>query len=190
MEAFVARLVKEFEDGRMSRRQLIQRLALAATAGPAAVSRAAAQTTSAFRTVRLDHMSYQVPDYRRTRDFYAGLIGMSVEADNGKDYCQLQFGDVHNAGARARSFLSLRTPASQGGQSVNPRIDHLAFTIDNWDTNRVRAELERRGLKPRPAPAGDGDTPNYMSFYVPDPNGLELQISGIARPGDSLYKRP
>jgi len=187
MEALVARLLTDFESGRMTRRELIQTLALAATAGAAGAN---AQTAPAFRTARLDHISYQVPDYGRTRDFYAGLIGMSVEADNHKDYCQLQFGEVHNSGARARSFLSLRTPASQGGQRVTPRIDHLAFTIENWETSRVQAELERRGFKPRLAPAGDGDTPNYVSFYVPDPNGLELQISGIARPGDSLYKRP
>jgi len=188
MEAFVTRLVMDFERGRMSRRQLIQTLALAASTG--AAGSASAQTTSAFRTARLDHVSYQVPDYARTRDFYAGLIGMAVEADNRRDYCQLQFGEVHHSGARARSFLSLRTPAAQSGQPVAPRIDHLAFTIDSWDTTRVRSELERRGFQPRLAPAGDGDTPNYVSFYVPDPDGLELQISGIAQPGDALYKQP
>jgi catechol 2,3-dioxygenase-like lactoylglutathione lyase family enzyme len=184
METFVARLLNEFEHGRMSRRQLIQVLAAAATG---AAANAGAQSPAPFRAVRVDHISYQVPDYRRTRDFYAGLIGLSVEADNGKDYCQLQFGEAHGTGARARSFLSLRTPAPQ---PVTPRIDHLAFTIENWDTTRVRTELERRGLKPRLAPAGDGDTPNYVSFYVPDPDGLELQISGIARPGDALHTRP
>ncbi|MBI2188866.1 MAG: VOC family protein [Acidobacteria bacterium] len=188
MEAFVSRLLKEFENGRMTRRQLIQALACAAAAAGSAGVRA--QSTTPFKAVRLDHISYQVPDYRRTRDFYAGLIGMSVEADNSKDYCQLQFGDVHNGGARARSFLSLRTPAAGNGQPVTPRIDHLAFAIDEWDTTRVSAELERRGFTPRLAPAGDGDTPNYVSFYVVDPNGIELQISGIARPGDALYKRP
>lgn len=193
MDAFVSQLLKQFEDGKMTRRQLIQSLALAALAGPAAAS-AAAQTGNGFRTVRLDHISYQVPDYKRTRDFYADLIGLSVAADNGKDYCQLQFGEVHQAGARDRSFLSVGTARPQtgppAGASPGPRIDHLAFTIERWDTNRVRAELERRGLRPRLAPGGTGDTPNYVSFHVEDPDGFDLQISGIAQSGDPLYKRP
>jgi catechol 2,3-dioxygenase-like lactoylglutathione lyase family enzyme len=193
MEALVSRLLKQFEDGTMSRRQLIQSLAVAALAGPAATS-VRAQTGNRFRTVRLDHLSYQVPDYRRTRDFYADLMGMSVAADNGKDYCQLQFGEAHKAGARDRSFLSVRTARPQTGQAVGPspgaRIDHVAFTIESWETDKVRAELERRKLRPRLEPGGTGDTPNYVSFHVEDPNGFDLQISGIARPGDPLYKRP
>lgn len=181
MEAVVDRLLTQFEAGKITRRQLIQSLAVAALAARGA----AAQTGTGFRTLRLDHISYQVPDYKRTRDFYAGLIGLSVAADNGKDYCQLQFGEAHKAGARDRSFLSATTSPSPGS-----RIDHLAFTIESWDTDRVRAELERRGLRPRLAPGGTGDTPNYVSFHVEDPDGFDVQISGIARPGDSLYKRP
>jgi catechol 2,3-dioxygenase-like lactoylglutathione lyase family enzyme len=188
VEVLVDRLLKELEDGRMSRRQLIQTLALAATAGAAATG-AGAQTVAAFRTVRIDHVSCQVADYRRTRDFYAGLMGMAVEGDNGKDYCQLQFGDVHNAGARARTFLSVTSLGPQAGQDRSG-IDHLAFSIENWDSDRVRTELERCGLTPRLQPGGAGDTPNDVSFHVTDPDGLGVQISGIARPGDSLYKRP
>jgi hypothetical protein len=30
-----------------------------------------------------------------------------------------------------------------------PRIDHIAYTIENWETNAVKTELERRGLNPR-----------------------------------------
>jgi len=52
----------------------------------------------------------------------------------------------------------------------------------------VKAELERRGLKPRLQQGGAGDTPNYVSFHVEDPDGVGVQISGIARRGDSLYK--
>jgi len=190
METLISQLLKDFEGGRMSRRQLIQSLALAALAGSAASS-AAAQTGNGFKTMHLDHISYQVPDYRRARDFYAGLMGMSIVDDNGKDYCQLQFGDADVAGARERAFLSVRTPQSQAGQPANPgpRVDHIAFKIDSWDTNRVKAELERRELQPRLQAGGSGDTPNYVSFHVKDPDGFEVQISGIARPGDSLYKK-
>lgn len=191
METLISQLLKEFEGGKMSRRQLIQSLALAALAGSAA-SRAAAQSGNGFRTITFDHISYQVPDYKRSRDFYAGLMGMSIVDDNGTDYCQLQFGDARVAGARDRAFLSVRTLQPQAGQPANPgpRVDHVAFKIDNWDTNRVKAELERRGLQPRLQAGGPGDTPNYVSFHVKDPDGFEVQISGIARPGDSLYKRP
>ena len=189
METFISQLLKDFENGRMSRRQLIQSLALAAVAGSAART-AAAQTGNGFRTTHFDHISYAVPDYTRGRDFYAGLLGMSVVDDNGKDYCQLQFGATGVAGARDRAFVSLRSPQPQAGQPANagPRLDHVAFKIDNWDTDRVRTELERRGLQPRLQAAGQGDTPNYVSFHVKDPDGFEVQISGVARPGDSLYK--
>ena len=54
--------------------------------------------------------------------------------------------------------------------STPPRIDHIAYTIENWDKNAVKAELERRGLNPQP------DTEN--SFHIKDPNGFDLQISG------------
>lgn len=190
METVISQLLKDFEGGKMSRRQLIQSLALAALAGSAA-SGAAAQTGNGFKTMHFDHVSYQVPDYRKARDFYSGLMGMSVVGDNGKDYCQLQFGDSDVEGARARAFLSVRHPQPQAGQPANPgpRYEHIAFKIDNWDTNRVKAELERRGLKPRLQAGGPGDTPNYVSFHVTDPDGFEVQIAGIARPGDSLYKK-
>ncbi|MBI4478109.1 MAG: hypothetical protein HY654_13110, partial [Acidobacteria bacterium] len=69
MESIIAGLLKQFEDGKMTRRQLIQSLALAATtAGPAATTLAgqtpAASTASRapapWKTVHLDHISYQV----------------------------------------------------------------------------------------------------------------------------------
>jgi len=48
-------------------------------------------------------------------------------------------------------------------------IDHIAYTIENRETNVVKAELERR-LNPR------HETEN--SFHIKDPNGFDLQISG------------
>ena len=169
METVMSQLLEQFEDGKLTRRQLIQRLAAAALAGGGG---AAAAQDVAFRTMNLDHISYDVSDYRRTRDFYARLMGMTIANDNGKDSCELHFGDARGVGVRDRTMMSIRTAQSA-------RVDHLAFKIDNWDTDRVRAELERRGLKGQLARGGALDTPNYVSLTVPDPDGVGVQISGL-----------
>ena len=156
MEHVIAKLLQDFERGQMTRRQLIQSLALTVTAASAAGAAAAAPAGGkGFKAVTVNHISSQVADYAKTRDFYADLFGMKVSQDDGKQ-CFLSFGDT---------FLIPRNrPAN------TPRIDHIAYTIDNWDKNAVEAELKRRGLQPRP------DTEN--SFHVEDVNGFDLQISG------------
>jgi catechol 2,3-dioxygenase-like lactoylglutathione lyase family enzyme len=158
MESIIAKLLDDFEHGRTTRRQLIKSIALVATA--AAVPRpASAENSKGFKGVAVNHISYQVNDYAKTRDFYADLLGMKVVADTGKQ-CNLILGDTN-------TFVIPRN-APEG--SAPPRIDHIAYTIENWDKNAVKAELDRRGLNPQP------DTDN--SFHIKDPNGFDLQISG------------
>ncbi len=149
MEHLISKLLDNFEQGKLTRRQLVQSLALAATTASAAPGAAP------FQAVSVNHISYEVRDYRKTRDFYADLLGMKVTHDNGHE-CSLVFGD---------SILIARNHAAN-----TPRIDHVAYTIDNWDRHAVEAELKRRGLQPRP------DTGN--SFHVKDPDGFDLQIAG------------
>ncbi len=184
METVISHLLKQFEDGRLTRRQLIQRLTAAALA--AAGEGTATAQTAGFKTLNLDHINYVVTDYTKSRDFYAGLMGMTVANDDGKGSAEVHFGDARGVGVRDRTMMSLHNvqPSQRTG------VDHIAYKIDNWDTDRVKAELDRRGLKARLAQGGALDTPNYVSFMVQDPDGLGVQISGIARPGDSLYKRP
>lgn len=155
MEQIIAKLLNDFEGGRLNRRQLIQSIAIAATA--AGATTASAAESKGFKAVTVNHISYQVADYARTRDFYVDLFGMKVSGDNGRQ-CNLSFGDT---------FLLPRN-ARQGGQT--PRVDHIAYTIENWNQADVKAELERRGLAPRE------DTVN--SYHVKDPDGFDLQISG------------
>ena len=160
MEHLIAKLLEDFEHGRMTRRQLIQSLALAATATATARAAvpAAAEPTK-FRAVSVNHISYQVADYGKTRDFYADLFGLKVVADTGKQCC-LVLND-------SNTFI---IPRNAPPEVTPPRIDHIAYTIAAWDKNAVGAELRRRGLQPEP----DSDN----SFHVKDPNGFDLQISG------------
>ena len=156
MEQIIAKLLQDFERGKMSRRQLIQSLTMAATVAGAAAPAGAAEGKG-FQAVTVNHISYQVADYTKTRDFYADLLGMKVSHDDGKQ-CYMSFGDT---------FLLPRN-ARQGVTA--PRVDHIAYTIETWDKNAVEAELKRRGLAARP------DTED--SFHVKDPDGFDLQISG------------
>jgi len=158
MEHIIAKLLSDFEEGKMNRRQLIRSLAVAASAAAAAAPAVAAEGP-AFKAVTVNHISYQVADYTKTRDFYKDLFGMNVSHDDGRQ-CYMTFGDT---------FLLPRN-ARQGGTTPVPRVDHIACTIETWDKNYVEAELKRRGLTPRP------DTEN--SFHVKDPDGFDLQISG------------
>ena len=163
MEHIINGLLKDFEQGKLTRRQLIQSLALTATAaaatGAASATPAAAANGSAFKAVAVNHISYQVKDYAKTRDFYVDLFGMKVSQDNGKQ-AYLAFGD--------EGTWLLPRNAREG--KAAPLVDHIAYTIDDWDKGRVEGELKKRGLDPRP------DTEN--SFHVKDPDGFDLQISG------------
>ena len=211
MEQIITKLLRDFEDGFLNRRQLIQNLGLAFSA--ALGGKAYAQTPagkpagavdSPFKTVELDHISYQVKDYRVTRDFYADLMGMEVKNDTGKQ-CELYFGNSmllarnrrrpgEEAGAAAAAPAApAPSAAPQAGRRPAPTslVDHIAYRIYNWDTDQVREELLRRKLLAdnNAKPDTGGGIAGYSSFHVSDPDGFNLQISGWAGPKDSVSKK-
>src|SRR5262245_48693506 len=105
MEYIIGRLLQDYEHGKMTRRQLIQALALTATAASAATPAQAAPANA----VAINHVSMQVADYKKTRDFYAGLFGMKVTEDDGKIQCRLEFGP---------NILVARNASSRPGAKV------------------------------------------------------------------------
>ena len=159
---------------------MIQSLALV---GAAAFGGSSVTASAGLKAISVDHISYRVPDYRRTRDFYAGLLGMKVTDDTGTQ-CELRFGD---------SMITARNPRPRPGQPVDPdpkpTVDHIAYTIADWDTGAVKAELDRRGLKPRLDLGDAASAPNYVSFHIKDPDDYDVQISGVAQPGDSQSRK-
>ena len=182
MENLIAGLLRDFEDGKMTRRQLIQSLATAAMVGSASAAAAqapatassAASTPAPWKTVWLDHISYQVSDYKRSVEFYKNLMGWEVQNDAGTRQATLRIGDVGGIIIRnSRQPAPDAPPAASGRPPVTGVIDHISFGIAPWDTDKVKAELERRGLNPRPDMVGE----NFKSFHVKDPDGWDLQIS-------------
>src|SRR5437763_2967580 len=105
MESVIAGLLQEFENGRLTRRQLIQSLALAAAAaapGGTLLAQGAQKASTIpapkdaapWKTVWLDHISYAVSDYRRSAAFYRDLMGWEIKNDEGTRQATLKIGDI------------------------------------------------------------------------------------------------
>ena len=161
MEDIIAKLLQDFEQGKMTRRQLIQSLALAATAASATgAAPAAAADKYVVKTTYLNHVGYQVADYRKSRDWYADLFGMKVALDDGKK-ANLAVGES------LLIFHNRQSPST-------PIIDHICFTVADWDKDKsvrgaVEAELKRRGLEVQSS---------ANSLDIKDPDGFRIQLGG------------
>lgn len=187
MEQTIATLIKDFEDGKMDRRQLIKSLAVLAIAGPAAaVQPAAAQAKAPWKTVHLDHISYAVNDYKKSAEWYSNLMGWEIANDNGKNQATLRIGNVGEIIIRNnRRPDGAATPAGPGAGAMANRpplsgvINHVSYGIEPWDTEGVKAELTKRGLNPREDMVGA----DFKSYHVYDPDGWDLQISNQTKIG-------
>jgi catechol 2,3-dioxygenase-like lactoylglutathione lyase family enzyme len=161
MEQIISRMVEDYACGKTSRRELIRGLAVlcaAATVSATMGASAASASGKGFNAVAVNHISYQCADYAKTRDFYADLLGMQAHNDDGTQ-CYMRFGE------------SVLIPRNAKNRPTNTAgIDHIAYTIADWNRQAVEAELKRRGLEPTP------DTDD--SFHVRDINNYDLQICG------------
>jgi catechol 2,3-dioxygenase-like lactoylglutathione lyase family enzyme len=159
MEHIIAKLLQDFEQGKMNRRQLVKSLAVAATAA-SAMAPAASAEGKPLQALYINHISYQVADYTKVRNFYVDLLGMKVTEDDGKQ-CRLVFGN--------NMLIARNRPTG------TPKVDHIAYTITNWDVEKegLAAELKRRNLPF----TGDAKT----SFHVKDPEGFSVQFGGLVQ---------
>ena len=149
-----------------------------------------------WHTLYLDHISFEVPDYRRSAAFYQALLGWDVRPGNGTQ-ASVQIGSIAggiirgNAAARAAARgnaggAAAVPPPPAAANGVTATIGHISFGIDNWDTERVRGELKKRDVvyvnregqrEPRPDMTG-----TLESFHVPDAMGWDLQIGNKIAP--------
>ena len=83
MEAMISNLLSRFEQGRLSRRDLVQGLAMLAGSGAAAFAQGQAQKQEAgLQGARIDHVSIQVSDLPRSIAFYQSTFGFTVLSED------------------------------------------------------------------------------------------------------------
>jgi catechol 2,3-dioxygenase-like lactoylglutathione lyase family enzyme len=132
-----------------------------------------------WRTIWLDHISFEVSNYKETVAFYTALLGWKPGTDEGSQN-QCQIGDVGDIIIR-RGFAGRGGAAAPAARRAT--MGHVAFGITPFDPDQVKAELEKRGLVARVDTGGRGDihTASYKSYHTFTPNGFDLQISSTTR---------
>ena len=152
MQAIISELVKAFEKGTVSRRELIRSLTMLATAG--GVASVAKSQETPFTSTRIDHISVQVTDLPRSIDFYEKIFGLSILNE-----------DRENAIVRmgtTRIIVSLHAKPPTG------IVDHYAIAIENFDREAVTQALRQHGLT--------AEQNLDYGFFVRDPEGIPVQI--------------
>ncbi len=155
----------------------------------AKLSVAAPFAPTGWKTVWLDHFSFNCTNYKESASFYQNLLGWTPTYDEGaqNELMMADFGDIIIRGGNPLD------PGFRGPAARRARIDHISFVIAPWDTDGVKAELEKRGLRAQidtssrhKAPDGtwvpdEIHTAAFKSYHTATPNGYNLQISYVTR---------
>lgn len=118
---------------------------------------AAVFAPTGWKTVALDHVTFNMADYRREAAFYTALMGWRLRSDDGTE-AVLDIGDWGSAVFKRGD-----------GKTI---VESFSFAIDPWNAGAVERELRARGL----SPVADHGANGFESFWVKDPDEWPTQI--------------
>ena len=148
-------LLKRYERGEMSRRDLLTALSAVVAAAAAPTTVDAAPAVGPVK--QMNHVSIFVPDVQKSKQFYQDLFGLPL-LTNQDPGVNLSTGP---------SFLGIYpAPNAQKGS-----INHLGLGIENFDADAVLKTLTERGVPARIRQRGD-----TKELYLTDPDGISVQL--------------
>src|ERR1700722_5270537 len=150
MEAIIANLLGRFEGGKLSRRALIEGLAMLTAAGAAE-----AQEASGLKAAKIDHMSIQVSDLPRSIAFYQKMFGLTIVSEDKPN-------EIVRLGGSGKVLVSLHHKSPTG------LVDHFAIGVENFNKDAVTRLLKERGASP--------EDNLDAGFHIKDPEGISVQI--------------
>lgn len=154
------RLLNQYENGHLTRRQL-----LVALAAVAATNSSSAAAQSPIGTVRqLNHVSIFVPDVKKSVRFYQELLGMPVLTEQSP-------GINLNAGA---GFLGIY-PAQQ---AASGSIHHFCLGMESFDADATLKRLTDRGVQANIRMRGE-----TKELYFTDPDNVRVQLQDVKYKG-------
>src|SRR6266849_3636473 len=156
MQHTIDTLVRQFEQGRLTRRQLVQGL-LVVAASPAVAQQPPA---GAFLAAGIDHVQITVDDLKASQQFYEKLLGVK-----GRNPSATQV----NIGVGTGNFVAIQS----GTGRIKP-IDHFAIAVENFSPEAALAAIERVAPGTKAEKSGN-------SVFVTGPEGVRVQFNAPAR---------
>jgi len=150
MENIISNLLGRYERGTLTRRELIQGLAMLAVASGTVLA-----ADTGFAATSINHVSIQVSDIKRSAEFYMRAFGLPKRKAGNPDAVRLGVGPSH---------LTLRQEKPSGN------VDHFCLGIDKFNHDSVVRDLKARGVTPDP------DEKGPQGFHVKDPDGFRVQL--------------
>jgi catechol 2,3-dioxygenase-like lactoylglutathione lyase family enzyme len=150
MRTEIAKIVEGYEQGSLSRRELIEGLMMVFVASGSAL---AAEST--IRVNRIHHVSIHVSDLQRSVKFYREAFGLRILNEDKKTQT------VRLVGGTGWVVIRQGSPAGV--------VDHFALGIDHMDEAAITREMQAHGISPK-------DTGEPLGFHVVDPDGFPVQM--------------
>jgi len=159
----IEKLVSEFEQKKLTRRELVASL-VAATGALAVAPGALAQAPAPVAMGKsMNHVSLSVTDVQRSADFYHRVLGMDIisrPANGGL-----------NMGLGGESLLGLYNLPNPGG------MHHMCIGVENYNADELAEKLVDHGIEARVNRDPANRTSGGDQLYFNDPDGISVQLA-------------
>ena len=127
--------------------------------------------------VGIDHIALRMADLDRAVGFYGAILGMPIERR------RIELGMVQlRAG---KSLIDLvcngRSPVLTLGEARHSKfgnLDHLCLRVAEFNSDKIRIELENAGVAVGPTAIRYGSSGDAPSLYLSDTEGNGLELRG------------
>jgi len=152
-------------------------------------------TDGMFSLIDYSHFTNFLTNRARANAFYTEAFGKTFQAYQGPGAPVIGVGD-------GLQFLMYVGGEEDSVPAVPGRIDHVCFSVEDFDVDRILARLTDYGLRPRENPRETAPFMNWISMRMPnrggaeggtpelyftDPDGLRIQLQDRSYCGGTGY---
>jgi catechol 2,3-dioxygenase-like lactoylglutathione lyase family enzyme len=183
MSPTIDELLQKYEQGKVTRRDVVMALSALFMSSGAAAANQAKPAAAPIAVRSLNHASIAVADVDRSVQFYQSVFGMRVISREGTAENPIAGGGQNLPGAGIVVNLAPGPgPEFIGIYKAEPagHIGHFCLGVQNFDADATMKVLEGRGIKARMRTRGVS-----KEIFLTDPDNVSVQLTDVTFCGGS-----